>query len=68
MTEDRGAASSSAGDHYGASPVEGEVGPQKVMLVPEDEEVAKVRWDGFRKQIGFEGDDESMESQGEDLH
>ena len=44
------------------------MGPQKVMLVSENEEVAKVRWNGFRQQIGFGGDDESMEEQGEDLH
>ncbi len=36
MTEDGGDTATSAGDPHGASPVEGEVGPQKVLMVPED--------------------------------
>ena len=63
MTEDGGDIATSAGDPHESSPVEGEMGPQKVMMVPEDENVTKVRWDGFRKQIGYEGDDVPMETQ-----
>ena len=29
------------------------VGPQKIMMVPEDAEVTKSRWDGFRRQTGL---------------
>ena len=44
--EDEGATNTSAGNPHGALPVEGEVRPQKVMMVPEDEKVTKTRWDG----------------------
>ena len=39
----------SAGGPQGASPAEMTVGPQKIMMVPEDAEVTTNRWDGLRK-------------------
>ena len=60
-TEDGGDIATSAGDPHESSPVEGEMGSQKVMMAPEDKNVTKVRWDGFKRQIGFDGGEESME-------
>ena len=73
LVEDEGATDISAGDPQGALPAEVAVRPQKIMMVPEDKEVTKSRWDGFRKQTGsnwwlpderkviFEDEDDTME-------
>jgi hypothetical protein len=65
-TDDGGDVATSAGDHQGASPVEGEMGSLKVKMAPENKAEAIRRWDGFKQQIGYEGDEEPMEKSEDD--